>query len=159
MVPRGNNSDPSRLSSADRARNTEIDIRLSRTGQRWTKARRLVVDTVKNANAPMAVPEIQTAVGPDVPLSTLYRILNDLITAKVLTKLEFAEGFARYELDEGLVEHHHHLVCTTCAKVVDLELDDLEEVLGSSARTIKRRNGFTVTTHRLDFFGVCAACT
>ena len=143
---------------AQLARNTEIDIRLARTGQRWTKGRRLVVEAVASASAPMAVPEIQAAVGPEVPLSTIYRILSDLIGAKVFTKLEFAEGFARYELDEGLAAHHHHLVCTSCAAVFDLELADLEEVLSSSAKAIKRRNGFTVTDHRLDFFGVCEGC-
>ena len=53
-------------------------------------------------------------VGPDVPLSSLYRIIGDLVAAGVLIRLEFAEGFARFELDEELAEHHHHLVCTEC---------------------------------------------
>lgn len=136
----------------------EIDRRLAKTGQRWTKGRRSVVDVMRHANAPLSVPEIQTLVGPAVPLSSLYRIIADLLAAKVLLKLEFAEGFARFELDEGLADHHHHLVCTECGAVADLELHDLEHALEASNKPIEKRTGFRVSSHRLDFFGVCANC-
>ena len=88
------------------ARNTaleeEVDRRLARAGQRWTKGRRSVVDAMAKAKAPMSVPDVQSAVGSAVPLSSLYRIISDLVDAKVLFKLEFAQGFARFELDEEL---------------------------------------------------------
>ena len=108
--------------------------------------------------APLSVPELQAKVGPEVPLSSLYRIISDLVDAKVLLKLEFAEGFGRFELDEGLAKHHHHLVCTECGAVADLELPDLESELDATSKPIKRRSGFRVESHRLDFFGVCANC-
>ena len=138
--------------------NEEIDRRLARAGQRWTKGRRAVVDAMTGVSAPLSVPELQDKVGPQVPLSSLYRIIADLLNAKVLLKLEFAEGFARFELYEGLLDHHHHLVCMECGSVADLKLPDLEEVLEGSARPIKRRTGFKISTHRLDFFGVCQKC-
>ncbi len=136
----------------------EIDRRLASGGQRWTKGRRAVVDAMKETVAPMSVTELQSAVGPDVPLSSLYRIISDLVDAKVFIKLEFAEGFARFELDEELAAHHHHLVCNTCGAVADLELGDLETMLDGTAASVKRQTGFVVQTHRLDFFGMCAGC-
>lgn len=136
----------------------EIDQRLAKAGLRWTKGRRAVVEAMGRSTAPMSVPELQSAVGPGVPLSSLYRIITDLLEAKVLLKLEFAEGFARFELDEELASHHHHLVCTSCGQVADLELADLEVTLGASVKSIRRRTGFRATAHRLDFFGLCAAC-
>ena len=136
----------------------EIDRRLARAGHRWTRGRKAVVDAMQGITAPLSVPELQTKVGTNVPLSSLYRIISDLVDAKVLIKLEFAEGFARFELDEGLAEHHHHLVCTDCGAVADLELADLESVLEATSKPIKRRTGFHVASHRLDFFGLCAAC-
>ena len=136
----------------------EIDRRLARAGHRWTRGRRSVVDAMHGIAAPLSVPELQAKVGAQVPLSSLYRIISDLVDAKVLIKLEFAEGFARFELDEGLAEHHHHLVCTECGAVADLELADLETVLEGTSKPIKRRTGFQVASHRLDFFGLCANC-
>ncbi len=137
----------------------EVTRRLARVGQRWTGGRRQVVGAFARATAPLSVTEVHDVVGPEVPLSSLYRILGDLVAAGVLIRLEFAEGFARFELDEGLAEHHHHLVCTGCGIVADLELPDLERTLGDTAVDIRRRAGFEARTHRLDFFGLCAACT
>lgn len=125
---------------------------------RWTKGRRSVIGVFQEVNAPLSVTELQAKVGPSVPLSSLYRIISDLVDAKVLIKLEFAEGFARFELDEGLAEHHHHLVCTECGAVIDLELHELEVTLESTSKSIKRRTGFEVASHRLDFFGLCTTC-
>ncbi len=136
----------------------EIDRRLARSGQRWTNGRRSVIEVFQGVNAPFSVTELQAKVGPSVPLSSLYRIISDLVDAKVLIKLEFAEGFARFELDEGLAEHHHHLVCNECGAVTDLELDDLEVTLDSTSKSIQKRTGFQVTSHRLDFFGFCEKC-
>ena len=144
---------------ADRAGTTEeIDRRLARAGQRWTKGRRAVIEAFEGITNPLSVTELQTKVGPTVPLSSLYRILSDLVDAKVIIKLEFAEGFARFEFDEGLADHHHHLVCTECGSVADLELHDLETALDNVTRGIKRRTGFAVRNHRLDFFGLCTDC-
>src|SRR5438445_5766355 len=134
----------------------EVEHRLARAGQRWTPGRRRVVDAFAGATAPLSVPEIHERVGRAVPLSSLYRIIADLVAARVLIRLEFAEGFARFELDEELVEHHHHLVCTECGAVSDLELPDLERTLDDTARRLRRRAGFTARAHRLAFFGVCA---
>ena len=127
----------------------EIGRRLAIAGQRWTNGRRRVVEAISDASAPLSVSEIQHAVGPEVPLSTLYRIVSDLVDARVLVKLEFSEGFARFELDEELAAHHHHLVCQTCGSVVDLELDELERVVHATTRTIRQRSGFEVSSHFL----------
>ena len=136
----------------------EIDRRMASSGQRWTSGRRAVVDTMKMAIAPMSVTELQNAVGPEVPLSSLYRIISDLVDAKIFIKLEFAEGFARFELDEELAAHHHHLVCNTCGAVTDLELGELETMLDGTASSLRRQTGFLVQSHRLDFFGICGRC-
>lgn len=106
----------------------------------------------------MSVTELQSVVGPKVPLSSLYRIISDLLDAKIFIKLEFAEGFARFELDEDLAAHHHHLVCNECGSVADLELGDLETILDGTTATIRKKTGFVTQNHRLDFFGMCANC-
>jgi Fur family ferric uptake transcriptional regulator len=141
----------------------EIGHRLARAGLRWTPGRRVVVDLFESSRAPLSMQELQDrAAERRVPLSSLYRIVSDLITANVLVKLEFEEGFARFELTEELARHHHHLVCTECGTVEDFEgpaMPVLERAVDDAMRSIKRRHRFSVQTHRLDFFGTCGACT
>jgi Fur family ferric uptake transcriptional regulator len=136
----------------------EIARRLASTGLRWTPGRREVVAAFGEATAPLSVQDVQQALAMRVPLSSLYRILADLVAARVLIRLEFAEGFARYELDEELAVHHHHLVCTECGAVADLELPELERTLGATAGAVTAETGFAIRAHRVDFFGVCASC-
>jgi Fur family ferric uptake transcriptional regulator len=136
----------------------EIKRRLRDANLRATAGRTRVIEVMKGSAQPASVPEIQLLVGDEVPLSTLYRIIADLVDARVLRKLEFAEGFARYELDEDLAAHHHHLVCTVCGTVTDLSLDDLETQLDRTAVEILRTKGFITSAHRLDFFGTCEEC-
>jgi Fur family ferric uptake transcriptional regulator len=141
----------------------EVGHRLARTGLRWTAGRRAVVEIFESAQAPLSMQDLQDrAAEARVPLSSLYRIVSDLIGANVLVKLEFEEGFARFELVEELAKHHHHLVCVECGTVEDFEgpgLPDLERAVDDAMRSIVRRHRFAVRNHRLDFFGTCAACT
>ena len=140
----------------------EIGHRLARTGQRWTPGRRVVVELFEAARAPLSMQELQDrAAERRVPLSSLYRIVNDLVAANVLVRLEFEEGFARFELVEELARHHHHLVCVECGTVEDFEgpgLPDLERAVDDAMRSIRRRHRFSVRNHRLDFFGTCGVC-
>ncbi len=140
----------------------EIGHRLARSGLRWTPGRRAVVSIFESARAPLSMQDLQDrAREARVPLSSLYRIVSDLVTASVLVRLEFEEGFARFELVEELARHHHHLVCVECGTVEDFEgpgLPDLERAVDDVMRSIKRRHRFAVRNHRLDFFGTCGTC-
>lgn len=143
-------------STVDRDR--EIARRLSVANLRSTSGRRLVLDALANEANPLSVTELQERVRDKIPLSSLYRIIADLLNARVLRKLEFEEGFARYEFDEDLADHHHHLVCTTCGMVVDVPLHNLEGQLSVAANEIVEATGFVAAAHRLDFFGTCRGC-
>jgi Fur family transcriptional regulator, ferric uptake regulator len=140
----------------------EIGHRLARSGQRWTPGRRAVVAIFEEARSPLSMQELQDrARVARVPLSSLYRIVSDLVAASVLVRLEFEEGFARFELVEELARHHHHLVCVECGAVEDFEgpgLPDLERAVDHAMRAIRRRHRFAVAHHRLDFFGTCSTC-
>ena len=141
----------------------EIGHRLARSGLRWTPGRRAVVEIFEQARAPLSMQELQDhAREARVPLSSLYRIVSDLVEASVLVRLAFEEGFARFELVEELARHHHHLVCVECGTVEDFEgpgLPDLERAVDDAMRSIHRRQRFAVRNHRLDFFGTCSACS
>ncbi len=91
----------------------------------------------------------------DCDLATVYRSMHLLEEMGMVKRFDLGDGVARFELladgDDG---HHHHLVCTRCAEVIELEdcaMRELEEKIAS-------RNGFKAVTHRLEFFGICPEC-
>lgn len=74
---------------------------------------------------------------------------------RMVQRFDFGDGGARFELlGEGDDGHHHHLICTRCAVVVEIEECFPHEV----EQQIATRNGFQKVTHRLEFFGVCPRC-
>jgi Fur family ferric uptake transcriptional regulator len=73
----------------------------------------------------------------------------------MVKRFDFGDGTARFELvAEGDDGHHHHLICTKCAGVVEIETCFSTEL----ERQIARENGFESVTHRLEFYGVCPDC-
>jgi Fe2+ or Zn2+ uptake regulation protein len=84
--------------------------------------------------------------------ATVFRIVN-MFTEKGLTKqIQLQEGKFRYELTDK--EDHHHLVCTSCGDIQDIS-DCNIEVLESH---IEKKKNFKVTSHSLEFFGICSKC-
>ncbi|MGH7230832.1 MAG: Fur family transcriptional regulator, partial [Nitrospiraceae bacterium] len=45
-------------------------------------------------------------------------------------------------------------ICTSCGKIVEFENDDIERLQDEEAA----RNGFTIQTHKLELYGLCASC-
>jgi Fur family ferric uptake transcriptional regulator len=134
----------------------ELAEQLRRKSRRVTGPRRAVLEILRRHPHPMSSKEIFAALPKgDGDLATVYRSLHMLESMKMVKRFDLGGGVARFELlAEGDDGHHHHLVCTRCAKVVEIEecfTRELEE-------KIAERNGFKAITHKLEFFGVCPGC-
>ena len=133
-------------------------VRLRKSGQRYTRRRRALVEVLDAAEGPLTIPQV-LELDPGLAQSSAYRNLAVLEQAEIVHRIITSDDHARYELAEDLTEHHHHLICATCGDVVDFTLDakierDLERVLDSVAEKIE----FAVDHHRLDLVGTCADC-
>ena len=132
--------------------------RLRMVGQRYTGQRRSLVDLLARAGNPLAVPAILAA-GGGLTQSSAYRNLAVLERAGVVRRVVTDEDFARYELTEELMGHHHHLVCSECGRVEDVAPSaDVESQLDRSLDRLARGAGFASVSHRLDLIGVCRDC-
>lgn len=66
---------------------------------------------------------------PEIGLATVYRTLEILTDLKVVDKVSFNDGLARYDLrKEGAKHFHHHLLCLECGTIEEVEEDLLGEV-------------------------------
>jgi Fur family transcriptional regulator, ferric uptake regulator len=93
------------------------------------------------------------AAGEAVGLTTVYRHLQSLADDGVLDTLRTRSGELLYRCCRS-EEHHHHLVCESCGRTVEIEAGDMEGWVERAAAT----HGYASTSHTLEIFGLCAAC-
>ena len=138
----------------------QVEHRLRNQEVRYTRARRAVVEALARAGGPRSAAELHADIGSSVPLSSLYRSLATLELAGVLTPHHGARSLTRYELAEWLSGHHHHLVCTSCGLVEDIDIPtDREALVRSLVDAIAADAQFTAAGHALEIEGLCARCT
>lgn len=89
-----------------------------------------------------------------IGLPTVYRILDELTEAGVVSRIFMSDRKQYYFLCSNS-EHHHHFVCETCRQVEDVQLCGLHEVAGEFTRA----SGARVTSHILQINGICADCS
>jgi len=132
--------------------------RLRQISQRYTAGRRAVVELLARAGYPVSIEEVAER-APNLPRSSAYRHLVDLQQAGVVRRVAANDAYSRFELAEDITEHHHHLLCTTCGKVIDITpTPAFEQAMKSYLRNLANANGFVSRDHRLDVIGTCAAC-
>ena len=136
----------------------EVGRRFGRLDQRYTPARRCLVEALSAAARPLTVPEL-VALRPDVPQSSAYRSVTALMDVGVVRRVAGTDDHGRFELTEDLSGHHHHFACSGCGKVQDLQPSArLEHALAEAARVASEEQDVEITEHRFDFVGRCSEC-
>ena len=92
--------------------------------------------------------------GTSVSLATAYRILQSLADEGQVDVLRNADGEAVYRRC-AVTGHHHHLLCRSCGKAVEVEAPPVESW---AARTASE-HGVTAGEHTVEIFGLCPDCT
>ena len=96
------------------------------------------------------------AQGEAVGLSTVYRHLQAFVDEGLVDVIHTPEGETTYRFcgssEQG---HHHHLVCRTCGRTVEIEGRVVERWAGAVAA----EHGFTEVGHTVELFGTCADCS
>lgn len=117
-----------------------------------TTVRRAIFNALAQADKPLKNGEITTLV-PAVDRASIYRTLELFDRLGLTTTI--IRGWTPFtELAEPFKAHHHHIVCEECGKVVEIENDTLEDVLG----LIAKRHNFTLTKHVVELTGTCTQC-
>jgi len=130
--------------------------RLRRTSPKITGPRRAILEILSKHPHPLTNREILGAMPRrQCDLATIYRAMHLLQAVGMVKQFDFGDGVARFELvGQGVAAHHHHLVCTRCAHVVEIEECFSDEV----EKRIAAKNRFKAVTHKLEFFGICPDC-
>lgn len=137
----------------------ELKSVLKEKGYKMTPQRIAVLEAiVENPGKHLSTEEIYDLVKvtfPEIGLATVYRTLILLDELEVISKLNLEDGCVRYEINDNEERHHHHhLICSTCGKVLEVEVDLLDELESK----IEKDYDFEIRDHKLKFYGLCSDC-
>ena len=141
---------------------SEVMRRFVKHEQRYTSQRRLIVTVLSASDRPLMIQQMlkrSSNVKKVLAQSSLYRNLVVLENVGVVQRIFSTDDVARYELNDDILGHHHHLVCSKCGDIRDVRIpESLESSLDSTLSKIAKSSGFQLDQHRLDLIGRCGNC-
>ena len=93
-------------------------------------------------------------INPRVGYATVYRTIKLLKDCELAEERHFADGQTRYENAESDEEHHDHMICDKCGKIVEFSDERLEAL----QEEITAKLGFVLVRHRMELYGICRQC-
>lgn len=133
-----------------------LDKYMSERGLKSTRQRDLIIETFFQNGGHQSVEELWAKVrksDPRVSVATVYRTMKLLGESGLAHARNFGDGQTRYEAALGR-EHHDHLICKSCAKIIEFENGRIEQLQDHVAK----RHGFKVTAHKMELYGLCREC-
>jgi Fur family peroxide stress response transcriptional regulator len=93
-------------------------------------------------------------VHPNIASGTVYKVLDTLVEKSIIKKVKTEKDIMRYD---GIIDHHHHLYCTTCDVIEDYSDTELDEIIRNYFSN-KNISGFTIEDIRLQIKGKFDKC-
>lgn len=132
---------------------TNQDLR--KAGLKVTLPRIKILELLASAeNHHMSAEDVYRALsdqGEDVGLATVYRVLTQFEQAGIVERHNFENNLSVFELVQE--EHHDHLVCDVCGKIVEFHNDVIEQ----EQYKVAQKYGFKLSGHSLVLYGVCSS--
>jgi Fur family ferric uptake transcriptional regulator len=134
-----------------------IEQELRQRGYKITPQRRTIIGAIIDSHehlTPSAICARVHRADPSVGLVTVYRTLEILAKLGLICETH-AGGSCRSYLMRRPSEHHHHLICSDCGRVIDFTDCDL----GNLESRLAAENKFKINSHLLEFLGQCRQCS
>lgn len=133
----------------------DLAVLLRESGQKATAQRLALLSALRAAHghltASQLLERVDPALSPSLDLSTVYRTLVTAERLGLVTRFQH-EGTDEFEWYE---REHHHLVCSSCGCISELDSEALQELYN----VILRREGFLISAKHLAFSGICSKCS
>lgn len=144
-------------------RSMEMEKILKIGGFRMTLPRQVILNALSKSEDHLLAKDIYMRINKDYPnigLTTVYRTMDLLVRMGLINKFEFGDGQSRYELAWDYKEHHHHLVCQGCGKIIDYNdfISDEVKFFDKIQKSLSRKYRFNIDNHEVYFYGKCDAC-
>ena len=128
---------------------------LARKHLKKTKQRQTILNVFLGLDGHVSLEQLLTSVQKEMPglgMATVYRTMKLLVEAGIAHERRFEDSLTCYERADA--EHHDHLICTACNKIIEFEDPEIEE----RQEAVAAKYGFRISNHRLELYGLCAEC-
>lgn len=125
-------------------------------GLRSTEQRRVVTEMFFSSEGHLSIEDLLEQVRleePKIGYATVYRTLKLLKDCGLAYERHFGDGVSRYEV-AWEDEHHDHLICIECQKIIEFENDNIEALQDKVAS----HYDFELVRHKLELYGICPEC-
>jgi Fur family ferric uptake transcriptional regulator len=126
---------------------------LKKKGLKITSQRMLVAEKIFSIHTHFTAESLQEELKDrrdEISKATIYRILSIMVEAGLLQEHNFGKDYKYYEHIIGH-EHHDHIICIECGRIVEFMDDKIEDLQKKAAKD----NGFSIVGHDLNIFGIC----
>jgi Fur family ferric uptake transcriptional regulator len=133
-----------------------LEDELRARGLRVTPERRAILDFAYSRLGHFDAEELRAELarsGAAVSRATVYRTLGQLVELGLLRRHPGTDRSTFYESSFGR-EHHEHLVCVECGRILEFVQEDIERLQDE----VCRQYHFTPLRHTLQIYGVCRSC-
>jgi Fur family ferric uptake transcriptional regulator len=134
-----------------------VHAALSTAGLKRGGARDRVIEVLAGQPCALSAFEIEKilrAEGHPAGRASIYRVLDLLSEHGLVERITLGDGHARYERAHPSGEHHHHLVCEECGRLVAFDDPGLERAIDQ----LSQRLGLRVESHDVVLRGACRFC-
>jgi len=130
---------------------------LKSKGMKYTEQRGIVLQILLSLDEHLSAEEVQNIVKEKYPdqnigIATIYRTLNFLEEVNLISSISFGTDGKKYECNQD--QHHDHIICTSCGKIVEF----YDEAIEKKQEQIALKNGFKITDHTMQIYGICQNC-
>jgi Fur family ferric uptake transcriptional regulator len=113
-----------------------------------------MLDVLSEFRSAQEIHEQLRRTGDGIGLTTVYRTLQNLADAGEVDVLRTGTGEAVYRRCTT-ADHHHHLVCRSCGRTVEIDGPAVE----TWAQRVAEQHGFSELSHTAEIFGLCSSCS
>jgi Fur family ferric uptake transcriptional regulator len=128
---------------------------IKKRGLKQSAQREIILKTLYSYDEHLSPEEIFSIVKKEncsIGLATVYRTLSFLEKEGMVNSISFGLDGKKYELNKG--EHHDHMICLKCGKIIEF----FDEKLEALQEEIAKKSGFKLITHQLNLYGICKEC-
>ncbi len=133
-------------------RNLSVQSYLKDSGYNITKQRLLVFNSLVGEE-PLSMHQLIARIDSKIDRASIYRIIDLFEKLGIVQRLNIGWKY-KIELTDKFAEHHHHLTCQNCGKVIPINEESLEGFIGRLAK----QYSFTAQKHQIEIQGLCSDC-